>query len=104
MKKGDFDKLYDLYRVYELTPEIVKENMEPILSFHSNSSPFDSFNKTDSTKFSKYFKSKTEQKVSKKGTQKKSKVSETISVSVADDFIDDDDEEEEYDDEFDFDV
>ena len=51
MKNGDFDKLYEIYRDYELTPEIVKENMEPIIAFHTNPSPFDSFNKTSSTKF-----------------------------------------------------
>ena len=62
MNEGEFDKLYELYRYYELNPEIVKENMETILSFHSNPSPFDTYNKSSSNKFTKFYKSKTEKK------------------------------------------
>lgn len=37
MKKGNFDDLFNLYREYDLTPEMIKEHFEILLEYHSKS-------------------------------------------------------------------
>lgn len=66
LNEGKFEELYNFYREYNLSPEIMKENIDILLTSNSKTNSLHSVSKNSLTKFSKYYQQKSEKKVSKK--------------------------------------
>ena len=100
MNENNLEELFRLYMNYDITPEIVNENMKILLEFHSKKNPFNSVSSKDKTKFNKYFNSKLSLKgknlkkgnrkiISKTSSQrKKSKLTKKRDLSDEDNYSD----------------
>ena len=58
MNLNELEDLFHLYMNYDITPEIVNENMKILLEFHSKENPFRSISSKDKSKFNRFFNSK----------------------------------------------
>lgn len=71
LNEGKFEELYNFYRQYDLTPELLKENIDVILTSQNKSNSLHSVSKSSLSQFSKYYQKKSERKVTKKSRGKK---------------------------------